>query len=187
MKFEKGTIAGSYLITPQLFTDNRGYFFESYSQKVFADNGLGINFVQDNQSYSQDHVLRGLHLQLPPFAQAKLVRVTMGEVLDVAIDVRPKSPTYLQSMRVNLSDATQNMFYIPEGCLHGFVVTRGPAVFCYKVNALYDKNSEVGVFWRDPELGIKWPSGDFIVSAKDSQNPTYSEVKKRLEILEFHP
>ena len=137
MIFTKTKLEGVYIITPRIFTDTRGYFFESYSQKEFKDNGLSYNFVQDNQSFSKYGTIRGLHFQKGDFAQAKLVRVIQGEVLDVAVDLRKESPTYGQHVAVHLSDENQQQLLIPRGFAHGFSVLSDTAIFAYKCDNLY--------------------------------------------------
>ena len=164
-------------IFPRVFGDERGYFFESYQRALFVANGITEEFVQDNQSFSKKGVVRGLHLQRAPFAQGKLVRVIQGRVLDVAVDVRPHSPTFGQFVAVELSTEKQNMLYIPPGFAHGFA-TLEDAIFSYKCTQLYDKASEGGILWNDPTLGINWQIDSPIVSDKDQVLPTFEEFKK---------
>lgn len=156
MIFTKTKLEGVYILTPRIFTDNRGYFFESYNQKEFANNGLNYNFVQDNQSFSSYGTVRGLHFQKGEHAQAKLVRVISGEVLDVAVDIRKKSPTYGQHVAVRLSAENQQQLLIPRGFAHGFSVLSETAVFAYKCDNFYCKEAEGGLCVNDPDLGIDW-------------------------------
>lgn len=166
MEVRESHIKGLLEITPRIFKDDRGYFFESYSKREFEKIGIFDDFVQDNQSYSIPNVIRGLHFQKPPFAQAKLVRVLKGRVLDVAVDLRPGSPTYGQYDSVVLDAEKGNMFYIPEGFAHGFS-TLGEAIFHYKCSNFYHKESEGGVVYNDPDLNINWMITNPIVSEKD--------------------
>lgn len=177
MNFIKTKINGLVIIEPKIFGDQRGFFFESYSQKEFADNGINIAFVQDNQSRSTKHVLRGLHLQLPPHEQDKLIRVIRGEVFDVAVDARPNSPTFGQWESIVLSEENKKMFFIPKGFLHGFVALSDVVDFEYKVSNFYSKESELGVAWNDPDLNISWPVTSPILSDKDKVNKFLKEVE----------
>lgn len=174
MEFKPHRIKGLVEIFPRVFNDDRGYFFESYQYKAFKKNGIPEVFVQDNQSFSTKGVLRGLHLQLDPFAQGKLVRVISGKVLDVAVDVRPGSKTLGQYATFILSAEKQNMVYIPPGFAHGFA-TLEDAIFSYKCTNYYDKISESGIIWNDTELGIDWQLEKPNVSAKDEELPTFKE------------
>ena len=167
-------LEGCLVITPRIFNDGRGYFFESFNQKTFAEaTGMDIVFVQDNQSFSTKGVLRGLHLQKGEFAQTKLVRVTKGEVLDVAVDLRKASPTYGQYCAVILSAETNNQFLIPKGFAHGFLVLSDEAIFQYKCDNYYNKASEGGLHYADPAIGIDWqmPTDELLVSDKDLELP----------------
>lgn len=141
---------------PKVWKDSRGYFFESFSQRVFENASITVNFVQDNQSFSQKGTLRGLHAQANPFAQGKLVRVVQGRVLDVAVDIRKNSPTYGQHFSVELSGENQKQLWVPPGFLHGFLTLENDTIFCYKVTNYYDKDSEIGVIWNDDTLNINW-------------------------------
>jgi len=156
MNFIKTKIDGVIIIEPKVFEDSRGYFFESYNEKEFIENGIDARFVQDNQSLSSYGVIRGLHFQKEPFAQAKLVRVLFGKVLDVAVDLRKGSPTFGQHVSVELSDENKRQFFIPRGFAHGFSVLSEKAVFAYKCDNLYNKESEGGLLYNDPDLGIDW-------------------------------
>ena len=169
MKIENTPIKDLLVITPKVFEDERGYFFESYNEALFKENGIDIKFIQDNQSFSKYGVIRGLHLQVPPFAQTKLVRVLQGEILDVAVDIRKDSKTYGQHFSVLLSAENKKQLLIPQGFAHGFSVLSPTAMVSYKVDQLYDKNSERGIRFDDPSLNINWKinSEESIVSAKD--------------------
>lgn len=180
MEFKPHRIKGIVEIFPRVFNDDRGYFFESYQYESFKNNGIPEVFVQDNQSFSTKGVLRGLHLQLDPFAQGKLVRVISGKVLDVAVDVRPGSETLGQYATFILSAEQQNMAYIPPGFAHGFAALED-AVFSYKCTNYYDKASESGIIWNDASLGIDWQLDNPNVSAKDEELPTLEEFLHLLE------
>ena len=182
--FIKTKIDGLVIIKPSVFEDDRGFFLESYNQKVFADNGINANFVQDNHSRSTKGVFRGLHFQTPPFSQDKLIRCTRGEVFDVAVDIRPGSPTFGQYHSVTLSEDNKIMFFIPQGFAHGFLVLSDIADFQYKCSNLYHKDSEGGLLWNDPKLNIDWPKVDhLILSDKDKLWPTLKEFKTSLQTL----
>jgi dTDP-4-dehydrorhamnose 3,5-epimerase len=180
MNFIKGEIEGLIEIQPRIFEDDRGLFFESYNKKVFEDNGLFENFVQDNQSLSVSGVLRGLHFQNPPFAQGKLVSVSKGRVLDVAVDIRKDSSTFGKYQLFELDDRKRNMVYIPAGFAHGFLAIE-ESIFCYKCTNLYNKQSEGGIRWDDPDLNINWGVRNPIVSEKDTDLPTFSQLTKSLD------
>lgn len=186
MIFTQGRINGIVTIEPQVFSDDRGFFMETYSQEEFAQNGIDINFVQDNHSHSFQGVIRGLHFQKPPFAQAKLIRVTQGEVVDVAVDLRPDSPTFGQSEAVRLSADNKKMFFIPVGFAHGFYVASKTVDFQYKCSNYYHKESEAGLLWNDSELDITWfADSDPILSEKDKLWPTFSQTKEDLMKLNW--
>lgn len=155
------------IIKPKVFADARGYFFESYNEAVFRQNGVDVAFVQDNQSLSNYGVLRGLHFQAPPFDQGKLVRVITGAVLDVAVDIRKNSPTYGKHIAVELTEENKTMFYIPPGFAHGFLTLRDNTIFSYKCSNLYNKASEGCVLWNDSDLNINWNIENPILSEKD--------------------
>lgn len=169
MEITETELKGLYVIKPKVFEDERGYFLESYNQKVFKDVGLDLNFVQDNQSLSQIGVLRGLHFQKPPFAQGKLVRVITGSVLDVAVDIRKNSPTYGKWFSQELTEKNKWMMYIPEGFAHGFLTLENNTVFSYKCTNFYNKASEDCIFWKDPEININWNIENPLLSEKDLQ------------------
>jgi dTDP-4-dehydrorhamnose 3,5-epimerase len=175
MKVTETRIKGLLIIEPRVFSDDRGYFYESYNRSKFTEAGIGVDFVQDNQSFSQKGAVRGLHGQANPFAQSKLVRVIKGRVIDVALDIRKDSPTYGQHFSIELSEENKLQFWIPAGFLHGFSVLEDDTIFTYKVNNYYDKASEIGVIWNDPTLNIDWgisPS-EALLSPKDEILPTF--------------
>ena len=171
MKITTTPIDGLLVIEPQIFKDTRGYFFESYNQDKMKEAGIVLSFVQDNQSLSQKGAVRGLHFQAAPFEQGKLVRVVAGAVRDVVVDIRKNSPTYGQHFSIDLSAENQLMFWIPPGFAHGFETLENNTVFLYKCTNMYDKNSEGGLLWNDPAIGIKWQTSDAIVSEKDQILP----------------
>jgi len=169
MNFIKTAIDGVIIVEPKIFQDARGYFFESYNEATFVQNGITNRFVQDNQSKSSYGVIRGLHCQLGEHAQAKLVRVLQGKVLDVAVDIRKDSPTFGKHVAVELSDENQRQLFIPRGFLHGFSVLSETAVFAYKCDNFYCKEAEFGIRYDDAEIGIDWkiPTDKIITSEKD--------------------
>lgn len=168
MKIKKTKIKDLFLINPIVFRDERGYFLESFNQKEFTrQTNLNPTFVQDNQSYSSKGVLRGLHFQNPPFAQAKLVRVIKGSVIDVAVDIRKNSPTYGQHILEELSEKNHLMMYLPEGIAHGFLTLKDDTIFSYKCSGYYNKESEGSLIWNDSDIGINWPNVSPIMSEKD--------------------
>lgn len=177
MKFTTTSIDGLLVIEPQIFTDSRGYFFESYSKTKFAEAGLDIDFVQDNQSFSAKNSVRALHAQSNPHAQAKLVRVIQGSVLDIAVDIRKDSPTYGKYETFELSSKNQLQVFIPQGFLHGFIALEDDTIFTYKVNNYYSKDCEIGIKWNDPTLSIKWgiSEAEALVSPKDMVLPDFKE------------
>jgi dTDP-4-dehydrorhamnose 3,5-epimerase len=178
MTIEKTAIEDLVIITPAVFEDSRGYFFEAYNQAKFHENGINYKFIQDNQSYSRRGVIRGLHLQINPFAQAKLVRVLEGEILDVAVDLRKNSATYGQHVSVILSAANKKQLMVPHGFAHGFSVLSETASVMYKVDQLYHKESERGIRFDDPTLAIDWQLSpdEIIVSDKDLVLPGFNEI-----------
>lgn len=181
MKIIKTPIEGLVIIEPDVFRDERGYFFESYNYKRFADNGLDMVFVQDNESKSSKGVVRGLHFQRPPFAQGKLVRVFQGRVLDVAVDIRKNSPTYGESYSIELDSIDKKMFYIPEGFAHGFVTLEEDTIFAYKCTNVYNKESEGSLLWNDKDLAIDWKIENPILSERDKNNPIFKDLNSPFE------
>ncbi len=158
---------GLYIIEPQVFTDNRGYFFESWNKKAFAKAGVPFDFVQDNESGSARDVIRGLHFQVPPHAQGKLVRVLKGALLDIAVDLRRGEPTYGKHFRIHLAATDNKMLYIPPGFAHGFRTLEDDTVFLYKCTHHYNKECERTIRWDDPDLAIDWGTDAPLLSQKD--------------------
>lgn len=181
MNIKETPINDLFIIEPQIWQDNRGYFYESYSAQEFAKAGIHATFLQDNQSFSQKGALRGLHAQASPFAQGKLVRVIKGSVLDIAVDIRKNSTTYGQNFSIVLSGENHQQLWIPPGFLHGFLTLEDNTIFTYKVTNYYDKKSELGVIWNDPTLNINWTSqlnqSELILSEKDSILPNFDSFK----------
>lgn len=176
-------IEGLYVLEPIVFKDSRGYFFEAYNQSIFEREGLKYNFVQDNQSFSKYGVIRGLHYQLHPHAQCKLVRVLQGRILDVAVDMRKSSPSYGKVFSIELSEDNMKQLMIPTGFAHGFSVLSETATVMYKCNQLYHKESEAGIIYNDPTLAIDWqiPAEAIIVSDKDLLLPSFHECENNFE------
>lgn len=170
-------IEGPALIRPRVFEDERGYFYESYNESAFQAAGIDARFVQDNQSCSHKNVLRGLHFQNPPYAQGKLVRVARGRVLDVAVDIRKNSATFGDHLIVELSAENQYMFWIPEGFAHGFISLEDETLFLYKCTQVYNKASEGGILWNDPDLNIDWTVNAPLVSSKDLELPQFNQLQ----------
>jgi dTDP-4-dehydrorhamnose 3,5-epimerase len=179
MSFIETGLPGLLIFQPKVFEDSRGYFFESYNEKIFAEKGIDTNFVQDNESSSTYGVIRGLHYQLSPHAQAKLIRVIIGAVLDVAVDIRKNSPTYGKVFSIELSDSNKKQLYIPAGFAHGFSVLSEHAVVLYKCDAYYNREAEGGIRFDDPELAIDWniPADSRIISEKDLSLPLMKDCK----------
>ena len=168
-------ITGLKIIEPNVWHDDRGYFFESFQAKKWAEFGIECQFVQDNEAFSSRGVLRGLHYQLPPFGQAKLVRVAFGEVLDVVVDIRPNSKTYGKHFRILLSGENKRQLFIPKGFAHGYIVVSENALFQYKCDQYYAQNYEAGIIFNDPGMNIDWELDPeaFIVSEKDKKLPVF--------------
>lgn len=177
MTITKTSIEGPLIIEPKVFTDARGYFFESYSKRLFDELAAPVEFVQDNESCSSYGVIRGLHFQRPPFCQAKLVRCVKGRVLDVAVDIRKGSPTYGQHVAVELSEDNHRQFFIPHGFAHGFSVLSDIAVFQYKCDNYYHPEADGGISILDTSLGIDWriDASKALLSEKDKNHPILSE------------
>lgn len=172
-------LADCYILKPNIYGDERGYFFESYNTSVFnKTTGLDVSFVQDNQSYSSYGVIRGLHAQGGEFAQAKLVRVLSGEVLDIAVDIRPKSSTYGQHVAVKLNAENKLQLFVPRGFLHGFAVLSKTANFFYKCDNYYNKESEQGIYYDSSDLQIDWliPTEDRLVAERDNKLPIFNTL-----------
>lgn len=181
MDFEKTSLEDVFLIKPQVFQDERGFFLEPYSNKKFGEAGIDIDFVQDNHSLSaQKGILRGLHFQKPPFSQTKLVRVTRGKVYDAIVDLRKESPTFGQWQGFELSASNFNMLLVPQGFAHGFLTLEDNTEFMYKVDNFYNKESEGGIIWNDKTLKIDWPidNEEIILSDKDKILPAFEDFLK---------
>ncbi len=178
MEVIKTEIDGVVIIEPRIFRDDRGYFYESFSQREFEEKVCRTTFVQDNQSKSSYGVLRGLHFQKPPYCQSKLVRCIKGAVLDVAVDIRKGSPTFGKYVAVELSEDNHRQFFVPRGFAHGFAVLTEEAVFQYKCDNFYNKESEGSVAWNDPELAIDWriPADKVLLSEKDKLSKCINEA-----------
>jgi len=176
MQIIETQIPGLLEIIPQVFGDDRGYFYESYNKAAFENFGIHHEFVQDNQSKSSRGVLRGLHFQNPPYAQGKLVRVIQGAVLDVVVDIRKGSPTYSKHHKVRLTGENKMMFWIPPGFAHGFATLEDETIFSYKCTNLYNKDSEGSVLWNDPALGIDWGLENPLLSPKDEEARPLAEL-----------
>ena len=173
MKFTPTKIPDVILIEPTVFSDSRGFFFESYSKEIFSRNGISVEFVQDNHSSSARGVLRGLHYQVRPKEQAKLVRVVSGAAFDVVVDIRRGSRTFGKFVAHQLTAENKKMVYVPVGFAHGFYVLKDSTEFLYKVSSPYSPEHERGILWNDPELGIPWPKldVDYVISEKDKRHP----------------
>lgn len=175
----KTAIEGVYIIEPTVFGDERGYFFESYNEERFrSETGIDVHFVQDNESRSKRGVLRGLHFQKKPYAQAKLVRVVQGKVLDVVVDIRKESPTFGKHIAVELSGDNHRQLFIPKGFAHGYVVMEDDTVFQYKCDEFYHPEAEGGIAWNDPDIGIDWgvAESNITLSEKDKRHPLLKEI-----------
>lgn len=170
---------GVWVFEPYVWHDARGYFFETFNQQTLPDSLKNISFVQDNEALSSRGVLRGLHYQLPPYAQSKLVRCTVGEVLDVIVDIRPGSPTFGKHLSVILNDITKKQLFVPHGFAHGYVVLSETAIFAYKCDQFYHPESEAGIRFDDPALGVDWilHSAELIVSEKDKKQAEMANHK----------
>ncbi len=179
MKFTETAVQGVIIVEPKVWKDDRGYFYESYSKRLFEAEGIRSEFVQDNQSLSHRGTLRGLHAQSEPFAQGKLVRVIRGSVLDIAVDIRKNSPSFGKYVSVELSGENFRMLWIPPGFLHGFATLEDNTIFTYKVTNPYDKASEIGVRWNDASLNINWGLNEeeIILSEKDRELPLFQNFK----------
>ena len=173
MEIIKTPLEGLLIIKPDVFQDDRGYFFESFNHGRFLNRGLDLKFLQDNESKSKKGVLRGLHFQAPPFAQGKLVRVMRGSVLDVAVDIRKNSPTYGKWESIILSGQNKWMYWIPEGFAHGFATLEDDSIFFYKCTNIYNKASEGSILWNDPDLNINWGIQYPVISDKDRISPKF--------------
>ncbi len=171
MKFQKLGLDGLYLLKPAIYEDSRGYFFESYREKYLNKQGLNATFVQDNISSSVKGVIRGLHYQVEPAAQAKLIMVTKGKIVDIAVDIRTSSPTYKKFEAVELDDQNHHQLFIPKGFAHGFAVLSEQAIISYKCSSYYNPSFERGIRWDDPDLNINWKIKNPVLSNKDKNLP----------------
>jgi len=176
--FRRLAIPEIILVEPRVFADPRGFFMETYKHSDFADFGVRGHFLQDNHSRSSLGVLRGLHYQVAPNAQGKLVRCTKGRVYDVAVDIREGSPTFARWLGVDLSEENRRMLYVPPGFAHGFVTLSEDAEVIYKCTAEYSAPDERGIIWNDPDIGIAWPVKDPVLSEKDMANPLLKDAEK---------
>jgi len=177
MKFIETDLKGAFIIEPDVYIDNRGFFMETYNRRVFKDHGLDIEFVQDNHSLSEKKgVIRGLHFQYPPYDQAKLVRVVSGSVLDVIVDMRRSSPTRGKWFSVKLSSDNKKILFVPSGFAHGFCTLEDNSVVLYKVDKFYNPGAEAGIRWDDGDVGIQWPVIVPVMSEKDRTLPTIKEI-----------
>lgn len=175
MTISETQIEGLLIINPTVFEDERGYFFENFRLSWLEERGISTRFVQDNESKSDKNVLRGLHLQAPPFGQEKLLRVVRGAIYDVAVDLRKNSSTYGHYFGLELNEENKTMLYIPEGFAHGFCCLEDHTIVQYKCSRYYNKASEIGIAWNDPEIGIQWPTDAPVISEKDLVLPTLSD------------
>ena len=183
MNIIKTALEGVLIIEPTVFGDERGYFYESFNAKRFQEQtGIEVNFIQDNESKSKYGVVRGLHFQLGEYAQAKLVHVAKGRILDIAVDIRENSLTFGQYIAIELSDINHRQLFIPRGFAHGFSVLSEDAVFQYKCDNYYNPQFERGVLWNDPDIGIDWqlPTSDIILSEKDKKHPLLKDLCESL-------
>jgi dTDP-4-dehydrorhamnose 3,5-epimerase len=183
MPFQTTDIPGLLIYEPKVFDDSRGYFFEAYNEEIFNQQGINLRFVQDNQSQSSYGVIRGLHYQLNPYAQFKLIRALQGTILDVVVDIRKGSPTFGKSFSIELSSENKKQLLVPAGFAHGFSVLSETAIVFYKCNALYNKESEAGILYNDPYLSIDWkiPLQKQVVSDKDLQQPLFENCRNNFE------
>ena len=185
MPFIQTDIPGLLVFEPKVFEDSRGCFFESYNENVFRQEGIDIRWVQDNQSSSAYGVIRGLHYQLPPFAQTKLVRVLKGKILDVAVDIRKGSPSFGKSFSIKLSAKNKKQLFIPHGFAHGFSVLSEKTEVLYKCNSFYNKDSEAGIVYNDPALEIDWQVSpdEAVISEKDLLLPVLANCNNSFEFI----
>jgi len=179
MKIINTPLDGLLVFAPEIYEDDRGYFFESWNKKIFKEFGLNYEFNQDNQSLSKYGVLRGLHFQNPPYAQGKLVRVVKGKVLDVVVDIRSDSSTYGSHYKIELSETNKLIFWIPPGFAHGFITLENDTIFSYKCTSVYNKQSEQALLWSDKTLNIDWQIKKPIVSQKDQNAINFLSFKSK--------
>lgn len=181
MTIEKGPLSGLLILTPQVFEDERGYFYESFNAEKLKDFGIAPDFPQDNHSFSKKNVLRGLHFQSSP-GQAKLVRCVHGKIWDVAVDIRTESPTFKQWFGIELSEENKKMFYIPVGFAHGFCVLSETAEVLYKISSVYNGATETGIAWNDPDISVNWPIQNPLLSERDRQAKPLAEYLGEPEV-----
>ncbi|MBM9501991.1 dTDP-4-dehydrorhamnose 3,5-epimerase [Leptospira sp. 201903071] len=181
MQFKRFSIEGPVLIEPKVYGDERGFFFESFKKSAFENENIPTDFQQDNHSRSARGVLRGMHFQIPPFEQGKLVRVVRGRVIDVIIDIRKGSPTFGQWISADLSEENKNIFWVPPGFAHGFITLEDNSDFLYKVTQEYNPQKEIGIRWDDPDIGVPWrnwlPNVDLIISKRDQETPLLADFQ----------
>lgn len=182
-EFKRLEIPETVLIKPKVFEDDRGFFLETYKKDEMKNVGIGGEFVQDNHSRSERGVLRGLHFQKKPYAQAKIVRCIRGIIYDVVVDLRKKSPTFSRYLGLVLSEENRHQLYVPRGCAHGFLALSEVAEVVYKVDNVYSPKSEGGLIWNDPDVDVTWPIDDLIISERDRLWPTLKEIEKRGELF----
>lgn len=178
MQAVKTRFEGLIEFIPNVYHDDRGWFYEHYTEREFAKHGITHSFVQDNQSFTRKGCIRGLHLQLPPAAQAKLVSVIAGSILDVVVDLRRSSPTFGEHFTCEMDGSRHNMLYVPPGFAHGFAALED-TIFFYKCSAFYSRENEAGIKWNDPTLAIRWPIENPVVSAKDDGLPSFDEFMRK--------
>ena len=186
MQFTKTALPDVFLIEPDVFKDDRGFFMETYHQRKYAEGGIGQVFIQDNYSHSRYGILRGLHYQLKN-AQGKLILVITGEIFDIVVDIRLGSPKFGQWLGTYLSAENRRQIFVPEGFAHGFIVLSDSVDVIYKCTDFYNPGDEYGIFWADPTIGIDWPIRNPILSDKDSKNPKLSEIPEELLPAFRHP
>ena len=174
--FVNTPLPGVVIIEPRVFNDERGFFLESYKKSDFIENGISTEFLQDNHSLSSKNILRGLHFQNPPFEQAKLVRAVKGAVWDVAVDIRKDSPYFKKWFGLELSEENKKMLYIPEGFAHGFLALTDEVHLLYKCSNEYSAKHDAGIIWNDPDIGIKWPADNPVLSEKDRELPLLRDI-----------
>lgn len=179
MNITKTDIEGLLIIEPKIFADDRGFFMETYNKQVYETLGISSAFVQDNLSLSKKGTVRGLHFQNDPHAQGKLVSVLKGKVLDVAVDVRPESPTFGKHFTIELSEENKKQFFVPAGFAHGFMALADDTIFVYKCTDTYSKECEEGIIYNDSTLAIQWPEGEKIISEKDMILQTFESFKEK--------
>jgi dTDP-4-dehydrorhamnose 3,5-epimerase len=186
MPFTPTTIPGLIIVEPVILEDSRGYFFESYNENLFRENNIHVSFVQDNQSHSSYGVVRGLHYQRPPYAQSKLVRVLSGAIVDTVLDLRVGSPTYGETFSIELSGVNKKQLFIPQGFAHGFSVISETAEVLYKCDTYYNRESEAGIVYNDPQLKIDWHirADKVLVSDKDKKLPLFNSYQGEFTFIQ---